>query len=302
LRRLEMKNKRQKTQLVLLIFFSLVLFVQSSHQLGFARKDAYIEENEIIFGQGGDEELKLNLARPARGRGPFPALVFIHGGGWRDGVRAAYTIDIRKAAERGYVAVTVDYRLISVRESGKVKYPFPAQVHDVKCAVRWLRANANRYKIDPNRIGVLGHSAGGHLSLMVGLTDPTDGLEGEGGNMQYSSRVQAVVNLAGFTDLISHTAHAKYSFIDLLGGTIQEVPKQYEKASPISFVSIDDPPVLTIHGDRDQSVPVEQALLLDDKMKKVGDSHTMVILKDTGHEATVDDTVWNFLDKHLKVE
>jgi acetyl esterase/lipase len=295
-----MINKKQKIQPVLLILFILAVFVQSSYQTSLAKKDPYVEEKDIVFGKGGDDELKLDLARPSKGRGPFPALVFIHGRDWRTYNRVNYSNEIRQAAEMGYVAVTVDYRLTSVKKSGKVKYPFPAQVHDVKCAVRWLRANAKKYKIDSNRIGAVGWSSGGHLALMLGLTDSSDGLEGECGNMQYSSRVQAIVSLAGYTDLISHTAHSKYSFIDFLGDTYEKIPEQYKKASPISYVSKGDAPVLTIHGDNDNWVPKEHALLLDERMKEVGVSHTMIILKDTEHGLTVDDTVWEFFDKHLK--
>lgn len=275
-----------------------------------AEEKAYILERGIIYGKGGDVELKLDLARPGRGEGPFPALVFIFGGSWWTGSRAQFSYQIREAAERGYVAVSVDYRLTSVRESGKVKYPFPAQVHDVKCAVRWLRANATEYKIDPDHIGAAGWSSGAHLALMLGLTDASDGLEGECGDLNYSSRVQAVVSLAGPTAFITFDEEIRYfpipSSIALIGGTPEEVPEQARMASPLTYVSKDDPPVLIIHGDRDPQVPPKQAELLDAKMKEVGASHTLILVTGAGHDATQlvnfyeDYPLWDFFDRHLK--
>jgi acetyl esterase/lipase len=278
----------------------LLVIGNAFYQTSFAEEKAYIVEKDIIFGRGDEVELKLDLARPAKMKGRVPALIFIHGGWWRMGSRQNYTLDLRQAVERGYLAVTVDYRLTSVRENGKVKHPFPAQIHDVKCAVRWLRANARKYKINPDRIGVVGFSAGGHLALLLGLTDSSDGLEGECANMKYSSRVQAVASLAGPSELISFAGHAKYTLFNLLGGSLEEVPDQYRRANPFTYVSKDDPPVLSIHGDRDTEVPPKQGELLGVKMKEVGVSHTLIVKKDVGHYVSVDNDVWEFFDEHLK--
>ena len=108
----------------------------------------------------------------------FPALVYIFGGGWGyySANRRQCDNIIQTAASKGYVAVTVDYRLTNVKENGKTKFPFPNQLYDVKSAVRWLRANAEKYNINPDRIGVVGWSSGGHLALLVGLTDASDNL------------------------------------------------------------------------------------------------------------------------------
>ncbi|MBA7682802.1 Dipeptidyl aminopeptidase 4 [subsurface metagenome] len=300
-------NRKQIVWSVLQVFFILSIIGCQSLKAGPVEEKAYIVEDDITYGKGGDVELKLDLARPAKGKGPFPALVFIFGGSWTTGSRSHFYSGIMDAAERGYVAVTVDYRLTSVRENGKTKYPFPAQVHDVKCAVRWLRANAKKYKIDPNRIGALGWSAGGHLALMLGLTDSSHRLEGQCGNLEFSSRLQAVVNLAGPTELVDWFQEFEYSaIVDLLGGTPEEVPEQYEAASPLTYVSKDDAPVLTIHGDSDFVVPPNQADLLDAKMKEVGAPHTLILKKEAGHgryglaNLFEDDPVWDFFDRHLK--
>ena len=222
-----------------------------------------LEEN-ITYGKAGDTELKLDLARP-QGNGPFPAIVFIHGGGWSGGNRQGYRGQIQEAAKRGYVAATISYRLMKYDEAKKETTTadpiFPAQIHDAKAAIRWLRANAKKYNVDPNRIGVTGASAGGHLSLLVGLTDPASGLEGDSGNPDQSSRVQAVVNVFGPTDMAYcfEKSSVAWIFRLFMGGTPAEAGERYKAASPITYVSKDDPPVLTLHGDQDALVPVEQA-------------------------------------------
>lgn len=308
-------NRKQIIWSVLFGFFILAIISSAFFKTGLAEEEAYIWEPSITYGKGGDVELKLDLARPASGKGPFPALIFIYGSGWGwwSVGRRQYCSALIEAAERGYVAVTVDHRLISVKENDKTKYLFPAQVYDVKCAVRWLRANVKKYKIDPNRIGAVGWASGGHLALMLGLTDPSHGLEGECGNSKFSSGVQAVVNLAGPTELISLYHESRSSsiilvefplyliLVEFLGGTPEEVPDQYKIASPLTYVSKDDPPVLTIHGDRDFAIPPKQAELLDAKMKETGTSHMLIIKKGVGQEnCWYDNAVWDFLDKHLK--
>jgi acetyl esterase/lipase len=288
-----MKNTKQIIQLVLLFLFIFVVFVQAFHQTSLAEENDVIYERDIIYGKGGDVDLMLDLARPAKAEGRLPILIFIHGGGWgwySGSSRNQYIRDIKEAALRGYIAVTIGHRLTSERENGKVKYNFPAQVHDVKCAVRWLRANARKYKIDPDRIGVVGWSSGGHLALMLGLTDQSDGLEGKCGDMKYSSRVQAVVSLAGVTDLKSQyvdTYNSRSYVKDFLGGIPEEMPERYAASSPIIYASKDDPPVLTIQGDDDPYVPLSQAELLDKKMNEAEASHTLIVVEDAGHDGLV---------------
>src|SRR5262249_51489713 len=144
-------------------------------------------EKDLVYGKGGDTDLQLDLAMPKDGAGPFPALVCIHPGSWRQGNRQQLGQTIEVLAGHGYAAVTVSYRLVPTAI-------FPAQIEDCKAAVRWLRANAKKYKVDPDRIGAIGFSAGGHLACLLGTTDRNDGLEGNGGNPEQSSRVQAVVS------------------------------------------------------------------------------------------------------------
>ena len=266
---------------------------------------------DLTYSQAGDVELKLNLTRPA-GDGPFPVVVFIHGGGWYLGNRLGYKSETQEANSRGYAAVTISYRLMTFDESQKETTTadtiFPAQIHDAKAAIRWLRANADLYHLDPDRIGVTGRSAGGHLSLLLGLTDAASELEGEGGHPEHSSRVQAVVNVFGPTDLRAcyETSSVSWIFRLFMGGTPSESAETYRIASPLTWVSADDPPILTLHGSEDKAVPFAQAKKLDEQMKSAGASHTLIEFSGQGHGFGGEyrrkelDAMWSFFDLHLR--
>lgn len=291
--------------------FAICLLAVSCFTAGVLPAAEVTVEEGITYGHGGDTELKLDLARPA-GEGPFPAIVFIHGGGWYQGNRQAYKTLITEAAKRGYVAATISYRLMEFDEQQKETTTaapiFPAQIHDAKTAIRWVRANAERYDVDADRIGVTGGSAGGHLSLLVGLTDANDGLEGEGGHPDQSSRVQAVVNVFGPTEMAScyETSSVAWIFRLFMGGTPQDNAETYKAASPVTYISGDDPPVLTLHGDMDKLVPIAQATLLDEKLRSAGAPHTLIIYEGQGHGFRGDAQVqsmtamWDFFEQHLK--
>jgi acetyl esterase/lipase len=236
-------------------------------------------ERDLVYGKGGDVELKLDLAMPKDGDGPFPAVVFIHGGGWRDGNRQQLTETIRTVAARGYVAVTISYRLVP-------SAVFPAQIEDCKAAIRWLRANAPKYKINPERIGAVGFSAGAHLACLLGTTDKNDGLEGNGGNADQSSRVQAVVSFFGPTDFTrkdwSDDVEQKY-IAPFMGGSFKDKAEQYRKASPITYATKDDPPCLFFHGTEDKVVGIRHSRALTEKLKSVGVEARLVELEGEGH-------------------
>jgi acetyl esterase/lipase len=193
--------------------------------------DTVVVEKDVEYGKGGDVSLQLDLYSPKERTKPLPAVVFIHGGAWRSGSRQMYHYYCVKFAEHGYVAVTISYRLYRVA-------PFPAAVEDVKCAVRWMRANAEKLGIDPERIGVAGGSAGGHLSMMVAYAPDMPELEGAGGHADVSSRVQAVVNIYGPTDLTTEFARGNSVVSDFLGGkSFDDAPEVYRLASPISHIT-----------------------------------------------------------------
>jgi acetyl esterase/lipase len=287
-----------------MILLALAVLLSVPRPLASFAEDSIIEHG-VIFGRAGDVDLKLDIARPSKGRKAFPALVYIFGGGWGyyGGGRQQCLYVMRWAAEKGYVAATIDHRLTSVKEDGKTKYLFPAQIYDVKAAVRWMRANARRYHIDPNRIAVIGWSSGAHLALLLGLTSPSDGLEGDSGNPGYSSRVQAVVAIAGMVEAVSFykETNVPARVAALLGGSPEEVPEQYVKASPLTYISHDDPPVLFIRGDKDTSCPPSQVDLLTKKAAEVGMAVSLVVKQGQGHAAFYDDPqIWSFLDQYLR--
>lgn len=219
--------------------------------------------------------LRIDLFVPTRVSESVPCLMFIHGGGWSKGKKEDYLIYNLAFAERGYVTASVSYRLSQVA-------PFPAAVQDVKCAIRWLRANAANYHIDPSQIAAIGGSAGGHLALMAGLSDDPS-LEGQGGHADQSSRVQAVVNFYGVTDATTEKAKNAHQVIDFIGGTYSEKTTAYHLCSPIEHVTSDDPPVLTFHGSLDELVPVTQATRLHAELDQAGVANALDILEGWPH-------------------
>lgn len=233
---------------------------------------------DVTFGTGGSQELKLDLVRPG-GDGPFPAVLCLHGGGWVEGDRRELEQTLTVFAKHGYVAVSPDYRLAPAN-------PFPAAVEDCKAAVRWLRANAAREKVDPDRIGVMGFAAGGHLACLLGVTEKSDGLEGKGGNADVSSRVQAVVSFCAPTDLTRtdwDEVAKKTNLVPFLGGTLEQRPEVYRKASPIKYGLKEAPPFLLVHGSEDKMVPPSHSEDMAELLSKAKRSVRVVTLEGEGH-------------------
>lgn len=255
----------------------------------------------IVYARPGGKELKLDLAIP-EGPGPFPALLCIHAGGMVRGSRRDMTVTIRNLAARGYVGVSLDYRLLP-------DFRFPAQIEDCKAAVRWLRANAENYKINGARIGALGYSTGGYLACLLGTTDPHDGLEGTGGNTDQSSRVQAVVSFFAPTDFskCDWTPDVeKKVYVPYLGASFASRPDLYRKASPVTYARAGAPPFLLFHGDMDTVVDLRHAREMTDRLHQAGNEARLVILEGEGHGWSGDKLLntlrqmMDFFDEHLK--
>lgn len=258
-------------------------------------------ESDVVYAKLGETELKLDIVRPAEGNGPFPAIFVIHGGAWRAGNKKDVGSFLPELARRGYVAVSPQYRFCP-------KEIFPAQVHDVKAAVRWLKSNASKYHVDPEHIGAVGFSAGGHLALMLGLTSEKDGLEGDVKPGEPSSKIQAVVNYFGPTELGAADIPeiSKPLVRDFLGGTPNEKPEASAKGSPLTYVSADDAPVLTFQGTKDPLVPHSQAIKLTEAMSKAGVPGRVELMIGAGHgwngaelSRTKAETL-TFFDRYLK--
>jgi acetyl esterase/lipase len=258
-------------------------------------------EENVEYGKAGDVSLQMDIARPEKADGRRPCVVVIHGGGWRGGDRHAHTNVCFQLAQRGYVAATISYRFCP-------KHTFPAQIEDAKCAVRFLRANADKYQIDKERFGAIGASAGAHLSMLLGVMDKEDGLEGDGGSPDETSKVQAVVSFFGPTDLAGDdTPEVTKGLIkDFLGGTPEENADVYKQASPLNYVTAGDAPILLLQGTKDVLVPHTQAYKMADAMTAKGIPGRIAVYIGAGHGWGGSDLVhsleesYEFLDKHLK--
>lgn len=220
---------------------------------------------DIEYGTGGGEKLRLDLARPEKLEKAAPCIVVIHGGAWAGGDKQQHTDLIFKFAQQGYVSASVGYRLVP-------KHRFPAQIEDVKCAVRYLRANADEHKLNPQLIGAVGFSAGAHLSMMLGTMGKDDGLEGMGGHADQSSQVQCVVAFFGPTDLTrtDFSAISVGLVSNFMGSTPDEDKGERKRASPITYLDAGDAPLLIFQGTKDKLVPHTQATLMADAMTKAG--------------------------------
>lgn len=264
--------------------------------------EGVIFEAGIEYTNPDEQHLQLNLARPKSGEGPFPVVVCIHGGGFRAGHRDGYNKLCVQLAERGYVAVTVSYRLAP-------KYQFPAAVHDVKAAVRWVRANAKKYHVDPARIGTTGGSAGGHLAQFLAVTPGVAQFEGDGGNSDQSSRVTCVVNVYGPSDLTKSygaSVDAAQVLPLFLGGDLEQERHRHILASPLYWVTPDAAPTLCIHGTKDAYVAYEQATWMVDRLKACDVDVELLTLEGAGHgfkgedAVKADQALFAYFDKRLK--
>ncbi len=275
---------------------------QSSKKAALEVPDSVTFEKAITYTSPDGQDLQLDLAMPKDNARLRPAVICIHGGGFRAGTRDGYDGLIVKLAARGYVAVTVSYRLAP-------KHQFPAAVHDVKAAVRWVRANAGKYHIDPERIGVTGGSAGGHLAQFLGVTGDEPRFEGNGGNPGVSSKVTCVVNVYGpsdFTRSYGKSVDAAEVLPLFLGGNLETARYQHVLSSPLTWVSLGDAPTLLIHGTDDKYVAHEQAVWMLDALKAHNVEAELLTMEGAGHgfkgadAAKSDAALVSYFDNHLK--
>lgn len=240
---------------------------------------------DIPFAQESGTELKLDLFLPVGVEKP-PLVVFIHGGGWTGGSRKKCPVGW--LVQEGYAVASIDYRLSD-------QAVFPAQIHDCKGAIRWLRAHAAQYGYDSAKIAAMGSSAGGHLVVLLGTSGGVEPLEGTvGGHLNESSRVQAVVDYFGPTDFLlraktqpQFTDDPKGTVYQLLGGPVGQKQELSKLASGISHVGDSDAPLLIIHGLMDKRVEVQQSIVLYQKYKDAGLPVEIRFVEDAGHGGAV---------------
>jgi acetyl esterase/lipase len=261
---------------------------------------------DIEYVPGGHERQKLDLYLPKAARAnedatKRPLIVWVHGGAWLGGSkdRCRAVLFVRQ----GYAVASINYRLSQ-------DAIFPAQIQDCKAAIRWLRAHADKYGWDPERIGVWGSSAGGHLVALLGTAGDVNDFD-VGPHRDVSSRVQAVCDVCGPTDLtqigrsrstMDHDA-PNSPVAKLLGGPVQKNHDKAQRANPITYVTEDDPPFLIVHGDKDPLVPHSQSEILYDALKKADVEATLYIVRGGGHGGFKDPNVprlfAQFFRKHL---
>jgi acetyl esterase/lipase len=269
--------------------------------------------HDVEIGTGGGRTLHAEIARPKDPPAtPMPAVLWIHGGGWSGGSHKSNRA--ATLAAKGYFTASIEYRL-----SGEAKWP--AQIEDCKLGVRWLRANAKKYNVNPDRIGCWGSSAGGHLVACLGTMDDAR-FEGSGGHAGVSSRVQAVVDYCGPSDFTEGSAGIQGGTADkdstaplgLFGVPFREKPALWKDGSPALYVKRSNPPFLIVHGDKDKTVPVAHGQKLAAALKKAGAPVELIIVKGGGHGMTagpgeppaepnreaLDAAVLAFFDKVLK--
>jgi acetyl esterase/lipase len=263
-------------------------------------------QRDIDYVGKGLEAQRLDLYLPQDAKGPLPLVVWIHGGGWQGGAKNPCPAVF--LSTRGFAVASVEYRLAA-------QGPFPIMIEDCRAAVRWLRANASKYNVDPDRIGVWGGSAGGHLVALLGTAAEQTDWDDVGGNPGISARVQAVCDYFGPADIRAfasapHSESAETAMTKLLGGPPGEMAELAKKASPVTYVSKDDPPFFIVHGDADATVPLQQSQILFDKLKDAGVDATMLVVKNGKHGAWGPDAdpktaeilerVFSFFEKQLK--
>ena len=253
------------------------------------------------------QQVDLYLPKHRKSSAPLPVIAFIHGGGWMRGDRIGTASGCISTARSGmYAAVGIGYRLTD--EAG-----WPAQIHDCKAAIRWIRGNASKYNLDANKIAVWGSSAGGHLSSLLGTSGGVEELEGNIGSFKnVSSKVNCVVNLCGPEDFMTALMfdakdvpiYKDDAVSALLGGMATERPEAAKAASPLTYVSADDPPFFTFHGTKDERVSFKHAELIHTALKKVGVESYLAPIVGGGHSSVGHPEVrvrgQKFVDKHFQ--
>jgi acetyl esterase/lipase len=298
-----------KSKLARYLLFALLFIIVCGAAIMFKASKTYhilVYKDQVYAGKKPTRYHTLDVYVPKDLPGPLPLVIFIHGGGWQVGDKG--NSPCGELSKAGFVSASINYRFT---DEGR----YPAQIHDAKAAVRWLRAHAQEFKIDPSRVGVWGMSAGGHLAALLGTSAGVKEVEGgDLGNKEQSSAVQAVCDCAGPSDLLSITDQAdKDNELDLdapdgiiarlLGGLPKDKKEMARRASPVSFVGKGNPPFLIVHGDKDTVVPFEQSTELYDKLVACDVPARMVKVAGGGHQVISPDVVAlaiSFFEKYLK--
>ncbi|WP_164101835.1 alpha/beta hydrolase [Candidatus Laterigemmans baculatus] len=276
-----------------------VLCLGVTPQASAAPGDVRVEKDVAYLGPERAEKGDLYLPPASDAAARYPGIVIIHGGGWSGGDKGASREQNigTTLAQNGYVCISINY-LLQPRSGPPI---WPQNLHDCKVAVQWLRANADRLQIDPENIGVIGGSAGGHLAAMVGVTGPESGLDPSEPYPNISCRVQAVIDMYGPMARVDHRVRR------LIGKSCEEAPELCRQITPLSHLDPADPPVLILHGTADTTVAVSDSEDFAAALQEAGVEHQLIIIPDAPHtfhlqpkQRDLRPVVLEFLNKHLK--
>ncbi|MFN5285211.1 MAG: alpha/beta hydrolase fold domain-containing protein [Planctomyces sp.] len=270
-------------------------------------------ERDLAYVEGGDESQKLDLYLPEQpAAGPLPLIVHIHGGGWRGGSK--FPCPFLVLVNRGYAVASIEYRFSQ-------KAVFPAQIQDCQAAIRWLRGHAGKYGLDAEKVGVIGGSAGGHLSALVGTAGGAKAFPQIGGFSDQPDDVQCVCDIFGpanFATVMQQAADDKnvrniFKFNSdsdpyalLIGGNLETDREKVAAVSPVHYITADDPPTLILHGTHDALVPYAQSVELAESLRAKGVPVWLQTLPGSGHggaafsKPSVMTLMGNFFDRHLR--
>jgi acetyl esterase/lipase len=288
----------------------ILTLLLSSGLSAFAQQgsEAYATEWDLPYVTNGHQRQRLDIVYPKGSKEPVPLVVWVHGGGWQGGSKKGAPVG--QLMQQGYAVAAIEYRLSQ-------HAIFPAQIEDCKAAIRWIRKNAERLRINPERIAVWGASAGGHLAALLGMSASEKRFD-VGENLDQSSRVQAVINFFGPTNLATIVSQSGKDHLralglatgnplsKLLGANPHEVPEKTKAASPVTYATLDDAPTFTVHGDKDPIVPIAQGRELDAALRQAGVESMLHVIRGGGHGSPGFDApelateLRQFLEKHLR--
>ncbi len=265
--------------IIIAVCLTPLVLAQDTSTFALDAGNRYWIRPDVVYGVENGHENKLDVIYPHNAKAAVPTVIYIHGGGWVFGDKAGAVLETLPYLEMGWAAVNVEYRMASTSKA-------PAAVEDCRCALRWIVRNAKDYHIDPTRLVVTGHSAGGHLSLTTGMLKETNGFDANciGDKGETQPKVAAIVNWYGITDVVDLLAgpNSKTYAIAWLGSatTKEEIAR---RVSPLTYVRRDNPPIITIHGDADDVVPYSHAVRLQQALDKAGVPNQLFTVKGGGH-------------------
>ena len=262
--------------------------------------DRYWMQPDVVYGSANNTPLKLDIWYPRDNPKPTPTLVFIHGGGWIFGSKEGAVYQLLPYLERGWRVVNVEYRMAGNSLA-------PGSVEDTRCALRWVYRNAKQWNFDTSKIVLTGHSAGGHLSLITGMLPDGTALDNRCyADAKYGDvpmKVAAIVNWYGISDvndLIQGPNLKNYAVMWM--GSMPNAAEVAKSVSPLTYVRAGLPPIITIHGDKDDVVPYAHATRLHDALAKTSNVNKLITVKGGGHGmfaqadyVTAFDEIWQFL-------